>query len=84
MNPKTNEQDKENKQRLSNKQQIIQSDSASNLTLRRNKTAESVYRQSIVHSRTSNAGSIMTQPLDQPLKDKSKHSDLEEEKLNIS
>lgn len=44
--------DKENRQRLSNRQGLQSAnDTASQLTLKRNKTSEGVYRQSIVHSR---------------------------------
>jgi len=65
--------DKENHQKLSNRQGAQSSIDSSSLNLKRNKTSDGLNRQSIVNSRQSNPSGHH----------KSKKSDEEEEKMSI-
>jgi len=65
--------DKENHQKLSNRQGAQSSIDSSSLNLKRNKTSDGINRQSIVHSRQSNPSGHQ----------KSKKSDEEEEKMSV-
>lgn len=77
--------DKENRQRLSNRQGIQSTSDAQALTLKRNQTSEGMYRQSVTHSRQSNQGSIMITQNHQDRESghkKSKNSE-HEEKMSV-
>jgi hypothetical protein len=84
---KTSEGDqvnKENKQRLSNRQGLQSATDTHSLTLKRNKTSEGVYRNSMVGSRSSHNGTIILQPQEKELiQEKSKSSE-HDEKLSIA
>jgi len=74
--------DKENRQRLSNRQGMQSCTEAQTLTLKRNKTSEGVYRQSIVNSRSSNPSTIVIQHDKESGHKKSKNSE-HDDKMSV-